>query len=1800
MNRRISLRWVFAVVFVTLLAAFITNTTGSWVHAASSGSNALSGTVTLIPASVTCGDGSQQFGFLDASGGQIDSINLDKIDDTVDIQVCADGLTLGGPDTAQIVIEHDDSIVELIDPACAGLLGGGFASPSTKRTSDDQASAFICTKPGGVSGSEGALLRLTVRRTGGGTESLSFRTSGALSTKLYESGVLVVAASGLASLSVLQENQSPTPVPTSAPAPFIPPPAATATPVPASSGDSAPPGLQLGPPTEPADFAGTPGLFSIALSWQVPEDTSDRPIDVYHIQNLKTGEIVRLGGEFLSYTFTGLDPGLKYFFTIKASTGLGTGPATGAGPFSPWDLPGAPTAVAVTVGTDGRSVVVNWSAPDSDGGTPITGYIVVFTPVDSGGTTFPVVHETSATEISVPDLLKPGAVYSVAVGTVTAAGAGPMASGGVVSGAPESTPAPTATIAAIAPTTTVTATVAFVLAPTSVPTAAPGGLEPAVFTISEDDGIALEAAIEALTGRDVVIEEVIVSTDSSADGIGLVIPVAGLTGDETLAGSLEIQIGRLSLDVVNGIGTAEIRLAADLTVIGAASVSAGENVLDVRITEPILQYSPETVDDGSFATSANSIDDVAVTFEVGLDFLPDEVSLGTIFSADPDELEAVVGSTFALTADSELAYFVSVQKTGVSQADFGDNTVAMSVSLDWLDDMVSQGREIAITKVSDGGEVFTEIAQCELFVGSAVCTVTFSGAAGGFSIFAIYGFVNPDPGPEPQPLAASSSETEPGPTSTLAAAEASVLPEPTRVVAVATPEQAQPQEPTPVPEVAPTPAEIDVDRDEITVLGDVGGSGPSVLVIVAIAVVAVVAGGSVIAVFVRRPEVPTAGLVIIAVAVGSFALVVGDSSVAQADEDPFVKDFSGSIIDDFDSDDFRYRKVGSVVQALSEAYRAGTLVERPEFAGLSDIEALDPSIDVTIWFASPGDVNIKLIGQIATVLNHFDDVVEARVPVRFAHQLSYMPGVLRVDRIKPPQVSAITSEGTSVHGSPAWNAVGLDGTGIKVGIIDVGFQGWSSISPSELPTPAAVRCYTSVGVFTSNLSDCEVETVHGTAVAEAVDDIAPEVEFYISNPASLLDLLAATQWMASQGVQIINHSVGWGWDGPGDGTSPSSDSPLNSVDQAVTDGMLWVNAAGNEYEDTWFGSWSNPDSDQWMNFLGIDESNAINAGFLDNIQVQLRWQSSWLAADTDLKLCIYNSSSVLVDCANTTQSGSAGQIPYEFLDVVVAGGTYHLTVEYVGGPLPDWVQLHTWSGHNLQHVGEGRSIANPAESKNIGMLAVGAAAWSSTSTIESFSSQGPTTDGRTKPDIVGADRGNSVSYGVGGFSGTSQASPHVAGLAALVLQRFPAKTPAELATYLKSNAADRGAAGADNTWGYGFAGLTAPAAPVAVADAYSTDEDVVLSVGTPGVTGNDSDDADSFTSVIVATPAHASSFSLDPEGSFTYIPGAGFGGSDSFAYKAVDPWQESSSVTVVLTINARADISGFLSTQGSANPNTVAAAMTSVGSSTGTVVYPLAADGEYDKQLNADSVVYTAAAPGYISRTRSDTETTTDHNLGSISLRSGDADGDADVEASDGTILLAAFVAGLPNSSSRDDGSGNTVDLNGDGAVDAIDISLWASNHGLVGPMAWTTVATTPPLAIADSYWVSQGVQLSVGGIGVLGNDFDQEGDSLTATVVDQPTHGDLTLNSDGSFTYDPISGYTGADSFTYFPSDAQTIGIKTPVSIDVRVSSGTTGGTTAGTTAGATPTATPTPTPSPTSTPSSGTTVGATPTPAP
>src|SRR5207244_3762457 len=92
-------------------------------------------------------------------------------------------------------------------------------------------------------------------------------------------------------------------------------------------------------------------------------------------------------------------------------------------------------------------------------------------------------------------------------------------------------------------------------------------------------------------------------------------------------------------------------------------------------------------------------------------------------------------------------------------------------------------------------------------------------------------------------------------------------------------------------------------------------------------------------------------------------------------------------------------------------------------------------------------------------------------------------------------------------------------------------------------------------------------------------------------------------------------------------------------------------------------------------------------------------------------------------------------------------------------------------------------------------------------------------------------------------------------------------------------------------------------APVANNDAYSVNEGGTLTVNAPGVLGNDTDaDGPSIHAVLVSGPAHASSFSLNADGSFSYVHDGSETTSDSFTYKANDGSLDSNVATVSITI----------------------------------------------------------------------------------------------------------------------------------------------------------------------------------------------------------------------------------------------------------------------------------------------------------
>ncbi|MGH8580900.1 MAG: Ig-like domain-containing protein [Gammaproteobacteria bacterium] len=104
--------------------------------------------------------------------------------------------------------------------------------------------------------------------------------------------------------------------------------------------------------------------------------------------------------------------------------------------------------------------------------------------------------------------------------------------------------------------------------------------------------------------------------------------------------------------------------------------------------------------------------------------------------------------------------------------------------------------------------------------------------------------------------------------------------------------------------------------------------------------------------------------------------------------------------------------------------------------------------------------------------------------------------------------------------------------------------------------------------------------------------------------------------------------------------------------------------------------------------------------------------------------------------------------------------------------------------------------------------------------------------------------------------------------------------------------------------------VKANAAPVAVDDSFTTDEDVPLNVPAPGVLSNDTDaNSDPLTAVLVSgQPPNAQSFTFNPDGSFNYTPDADFNGTDSFTYNANDGSVDSNVATVTITVTPANDL----------------------------------------------------------------------------------------------------------------------------------------------------------------------------------------------------------------------------------------------------------------------------------------------------
>ena len=357
----------------------------------------------------------------------------------------------------------------------------------------------------------------------------------------------------------------------------------------------------------------------------------------------------------------------------------------------------------------------------------------------------------------------------------------------------------------------------------------------------------------------------------------------------------------------------------------------------------------------------------------------------------------------------------------------------------------------------------------------------------------------------------------------------------------------------------------------------------------------------------------------------------------------------------------------------------------------------------------------------------------------------------------------------------------------------------------------------------------------GTALLEIVHDVAPAAQLSFANADTDMAFMQAVNWLAANNDVVVD-DLGFYGDAY-DGTSAVSSNTASALNSSSNRIRTYVTSVGNSADEHYIGSYVDSGVDG-TSISGISTSghlhlfqasagttdvlglgpqpyNLVNLPNNGEVVIFLTWDDRFGGAGNNYDLYLVRQSTGSV-VAKSTDVQSGTQDPVEVVDYVNSGASdfFRIVVQNVGNQAqPRTLNIFSFgpecavagprllaSGHherqNYNTAAESVPAQSDAGGSPVSVISAGAICSASAaaanvfagsaapdescldttnSTIEFFSSRGPTLDGRTKPDIAGID-GVSVT-GAGSFDnpffGTSASAPHIAGIAALLLQAAP-------------------------------------------------------------------------------------------------------------------------------------------------------------------------------------------------------------------------------------------------------------------------------------------------------------------------------------------------------------------------------------------------------------------------------------------
>lgn len=462
-------------------------------------------------------------------------------------------------------------------------------------------------------------------------------------------------------------------------------------------------------------------------------------------------------------------------------------------------------------------------------------------------------------------------------------------------------------------------------------------------------------------------------------------------------------------------------------------------------------------------------------------------------------------------------------------------------------------------------------------------------------------------------------------------------------------------------------------------------------------------------------------------------------------------------------------------------------------------------------------------GQVVNSFANFS-AIRAKVPLA---QIQTLAAEDAVRSIRPADraITRVTSQGDAAHKANQARALGVDGTGVRVGVL--------SDSVDALPALQASGELPEVTILPGQSGN--PGTSEGTAMLEIIHDLAPGAQLFFATAANgpaafaqnILNLRAA-------GCDVLVDDIGYIDFVFQDGII------AQAVDSVVADGAVYFSAAGNDgnLNDGTSGVWEGdfvptaapPNTGEAAHDFG-GGSNFTRIVEDPPFFIELQWSDAGGSSNNDYDLYLLSfDGDTIIDASTNIQDGD--DVPFEVIDSFFSDDTTSRLVIVRENSLtgPRFLHLNT-AGGMLAPSTDGQIFGHPAATGAFAVAAVPAftaggagGVFDGSESVEEFSSDGPrrvfyqadgtpitpgnfsSTGGalRMKPDIAAADGVSTATPGFDLFFGTSAAAPHAAAIAALVKSNDPTLTPADIRTILTTNTLDIEAPGFDRDSGFGI------------------------------------------------------------------------------------------------------------------------------------------------------------------------------------------------------------------------------------------------------------------------------------------------------------------------------------------------------------------------------------------------------------